>query len=128
MPKPVPNLPSVPDQKPTAPEKLATEEQLFRYLTTVSKMLHRGEITPQEANAQSKILFGKIDRLRQSKQDNKQVVINIGLPMGSAGTIKMKKGTQETEEETISIEELDIEVTEATEELAPIEIIESEED
>ena len=68
---------------PNAPLKLASAEDVARYLTTVTKMLHDDLISPQKARALKDLCMAKLVSFKENKATGVQVQINIGTPMGT---------------------------------------------
>lgn len=93
-------------QMPRAPLKLASVEDVSRYLTTVTKMLHNDLISPAKANSLKGLCMAKIDSLKKNKETQQSLIINIGCRMG-LGPNKAKK-LAEVEDTTGNISTIQI--------------------
>lgn len=93
------NLVLAPDGKrflPRAPLKLASMEDVSRYLTTISRMLHDDLITPQKATALRGLCEAKIRSLKENQDTGTKVQINIGVPMGTKAEVKSKEANAQS--------------------------------
>lgn len=70
---------------PNPPKKLATPEDVSRYLTTVTRMLHDDLVTPQKATALRNLCIAKLTSLKENTSKQTNVQINIGSVMGNPG-------------------------------------------